>query len=457
MKEAIPPATESDLSERILWLILLRWIAAGGLLIFISAVRFVLGLDVPFLQLYAGNLLLAALNGVYLFQFRRLEKLRDSSRKALGATALANTQISLDLVLLTYLILFSGGIQSPFVFFYTFHMVIAGILLSNRSAYLQATFASVLFGLAIAAERAGVLPYDRLLGAGLPGLDSYLWSRLARYAVLIATLYTTVYLSTTIVNRLRRRDRELEDLNQRLLENDRIKSRYVMTVSHDIRGSLAAMQSSLRVVLGGYTEPLPPNAREMIERAEMRSEQLLSFVRDLLDLSRMRAAAEMVREKLSLSELASNTLMHAQSLLSDKNLTATIEDRAGDSSLCANREAIEHVLENLLDNAIRYTPPGGKVLFTIDDEPSSGSLRLGITDTGIGIAEEDVPRIFEDFYRAGNARERESNGTGLGLSIVKHIVEAHGGRIDVESRLGRGTTFTIIVPRQKRGNGGPQT
>jgi signal transduction histidine kinase len=434
----------TSLTGRIPWLIALRWLAAAGLFLVISAARFAARLDVPLLPLYAGNLLLVALNGIYTLLYR---KLRDGGVRL---AILANAQISLDLLLLAYLIHFSGGLGNPFVFFFIFHMVVASILLSNRAAYLQASLAAAALTFSTACERLGILRSYHLDGFAFLGPGASSWPELVvRLTVFAATLFITVYMSTTIVNALRRRERELETLNRKLEESDRIKSRYVLTVSHDIRGPLSAIQSLLRVVHDGFTEPVPTKARELIERAEQRSQQLLSYLRDLLDLSRMRATAETVRSRISLSDLVAREVAQLQLLLEQKGLAISFEDRTKDSSLAADPEGLQHVVANLLENAIRYTPAGGEISLRLEDDADAGWICLVVSDTGIGIRQEDLLRIFDDFYRAGNARERAPAGTGLGLSIVKHVVDAHGGRLEVESRPGAGSTFTVRLPRNK--------
>ena len=240
------PGATGDLLARIHWLLLLRWFAAAGLLIAITGTRFVLHVDVPLVPLYAANLALVLMNACYTLFQGALRKRAAAMRAAVPAAFLANLQISLDLALLTWLIHFTGGIENPVIFFYTFHMVIASILLSNRDAYLQAAFASAVFGLVMAAEQAGLIPrhgIDPLVARASPAVS---WPDfIARSGALIATLFIIVYMSTSIVNRLRERERELENANRKLLDADRIKSRYVMTVSHDIRGSIGAVQSCL--------------------------------------------------------------------------------------------------------------------------------------------------------------------------------------------------------------------
>ena len=131
--------------------------------------------------------------------------------------------------------------------------------------------------------------------------------------------------------------------------------------------------------------------------------------------------------------------------------TACVDILAGPPELVlwADEEAVEQILDNLLDNAVKYTPEGGRV--TVGWREDGGQICMEVTDTGIGIPEADLPRIFERFYRVDQARSRELGGTGLGLSIVKHLVQAMNGTIRATSRVGQGTTFSVRVPRAAEG------
>jgi len=442
------PGTARDLDIRVQWLILLRWIAAGCLFLVITGLRFALHVDLPLVPLYAGNLALILLNGCYALAFSRIQSAKRPGRWIARVTALANAQISLDLVLLSWLIHFSGGIANPVVFFFIFHMVIASILLSNRNAYLQACFASAVLGAVTAGEQAGLLAHYTLSNLPPGAFPLLSWGEFfARYAALVATLFIVVYMCTTIVNKLRAREDELETTNIKLQDKDKIKSRYVMTVSHDIRGPLSVIQSCLRVVLDGYTPEVSGKSREMIERASLRTERLLAYVRDLLDLSRMRAAEDMDKTRLYLPDLLSRAIEQLRPLADGKQLEVTVANETAAAFIMASEEAMTEVIGNLLGNAIKYTPAGGRVALRIRDAADPDTLELAVADTGIGIPAGELPRIFEDFHRAPNAKEFEPDGTGLGLSIVKHIVEAYGGNIRAESEEGRGSTFTVDLPR----------
>ena len=450
VRSSAPPILKGDLKGKIRWLIGLRWIAALGLFAAITATRFLLEIPLPLAPLYAGNLFLFVYNAACHLGNRTLRKGVDSAGWLPKAHLLANVQISVDLAVLTYLLYFSGGMDNPFMLYYIFHVIISSILLTNRSAYLQATFATVLVGAVMGGEYTGILPQFRLAGFTpnllVPdNLPAFLW----RFLVFSSTLYIAVYLTTTIANRLRVRERELEISNEKLEKQDRIKSQYVMTVSHDIQASLSTISSCLETVLSGHTGEVSPESTEMIERSVRRTGELLRFVRDLLDISRMRAEPEIEMTRFSLDGLVRAIVERYASELAQKRILCSVDTGPMDSMIEADETAIERLVANLMENAVRYTPEGGRIVLALSEADSGdhGWLRLSVADSGIGIPPDSMEHIFEDFYRAKNAKTFMDGGTGLGLAIVKRIVEMHSGRVSVDSELGTGTTFTVLLPR----------
>jgi signal transduction histidine kinase len=442
VRESAAAILKEDLRGKIRWFIVLRWVAAAGLALVITAARFLLDIPLPLLPLYLGNLFLVVYNGICYAVNRRLQQRIETPGWIDKAHRLANIQILVDLSLLTYLIYFSGGLENPFIFYYIFHMIISGILLTNRSAYLQATFAALLFGLLIAAKALDLLPYHLLSTAAVsPGTVS-LTGYIGRFLAFSSTLYIAVYLTTTIVNKLRQRERELA-------EQDKLKSQYVLTVSHDLQSSLATVDSCLQTVLQGYTGEIGEQARDMVQRADVRTRHLLDFVRDLLDISRMRTQSDIPKERVNLVEVINKEVDLFQQQSRARGITLSFEDLAGEFFLPANRFSMEQLFNNLLSNALRYTPAGGSVTVTLKPGDKEDSIEVRIADSGIGIAPENLSQIFDDFYRAGNARAFTENGTGLGLAIVKRIVELHNGRIRVESEVDRGTTFIVTVSNRE--------
>jgi signal transduction histidine kinase len=447
MEKFLTIYTPKQLKKRIIWFITLRYLAVIGVFAVLTITEHLLKIKLPFVQLYLGNLLLVILNTLFLIYNRKLEFLREKEVYFKKANVFVNFQISLDLAMLTYFIHFAGGVENPFTFYYTFHMVIASILLSNKAAKNQAIFATVLLGSVIFGEYTSILPHFSLIGFSDISLSYQKIGYVSGiFFVIISTLFIVVYMTTSIVNKLRERDLVLYKVNGKLNDQDRLKSQYVLRVSHDLQSSLSAIQSCLKVVLSNMTGSISDRSREMITRAEQRCMGLLRFVHDLLDLSKMRALSETKKVHLLFSDIIKKVIEDLKPLLDEKKLNVTFENHINEYVL-GNPDALTDMMDNLIINAIKYTPRGGKITISQQLSSDPGFIKLAISDTGIGILQENLPFIFDDFFRGNNAMILEKNGTGLGLSIVKHIVESHQGDIWVDSTLGGGTKFTFTLPK----------
>ena len=438
---------EKEFKERLRWLITLRWYAIIGVFLVITGTNFLLPVQLPLLPLYAGNVILLIYNILLFFYDKKIESEIDLPTWFGKANRCANFQITIDLILLTYFIHFSGGIENPFIFYFIFHMVIASILLTKKAAYFQATLAILLLSGILFGEQTGILPHYHLAGFVLDRVtSSSLYNGLGIYFVFSTTVYLTVYMATSIVDRLREGEEELAIANTKLEEQDRLKSQYVLMVSHDLQASLSTIQSCLKVVLTKLTDGIADKPREMIARAEERTRHLLDFVKDLLNLSRIRAAREIEKTKISLSQIIIKITDQFKMKMEEKELDIII-DNSSSTSVIVNVKTIEELIQNILYNAIKYTPRRGQIKIHTRETEKGNFIQSSFEDTGIGIPEEDIPHVFEDFYRSKNAEVLEKNGTGLGLSISKQIVEAHGGKIWVESQNGKGSTFIFTLPK----------
>ncbi len=225
-----------------------------------------------------------------------------------------------------------------------------------------------------------------------------------------------------------------------LLELERAKSAFMLTVAHELRAPIAAIESFLNVILQGYASL--EEQRPMLERAAQRAGELKALVDDLLELAKLKELkAESKMQRVSLEEILDDVLnLHAHEAEA-KQIALQVETHPC-PPVSADRSHIQQLWTNLISNAIKYTPDGGRItvrLFT-DDE---GTIVGEVADAGIGIAEKDVPNLFKEFYRTDQAKAFAQHGTGLGLSIVKQIVESLSGKIDVASELGKGSRFTF--------------
>ena len=230
-----------------------------------------------------------------------------------------------------------------------------------------------------------------------------------------------------------------------LKEIDQIKSQFVAMVAHELRAPLAAIEGYLSAFLTGAAGPDPALNRHMLERAKARTHSLLDLVSDLLQFIKLEAKG-VVRKKelLDAAEIlrSSAELLKAQG--EEKGLRIKLDLPESLPLIEADRSEMDELFTNLISNAIKYNVKRGKV--TITARPSDHFLNIKVADTGIGIDKEDLPRIFDEFYRVSGPETRYTPGTGLGLSIVKKIVESHFGRIEVSSKVDKGTTFTVKLP-----------
>ncbi len=226
-----------------------------------------------------------------------------------------------------------------------------------------------------------------------------------------------------------------------LKELDAMKSEFVATVSHDLRAPLTYMRGYATML--PMVGPLSPKQQDYTEKVMAGIEQMTELIDDLLDLGRIEAGVGMVREACSLADVARAVVETTKPLALSRGLmlrTGKLSERmiAGDQGL------LKHALTNLVDNATKYTPTGGSVTVSVSEHDSA--MVIAVKDTGIGIAPADQVRLFERFFRVKRRETVDIKGTGLGLAIVKSIVEWHHGRVWVESQLGEGATFYLLVP-----------
>ena len=232
--------------------------------------------------------------------------------------------------------------------------------------------------------------------------------------------------------------RKLEDI-------DRAKSQFVLTVTHELRSPVATVQSLLRVISGGYAGEVSSKQRELIARAERRTVFLQQLIDDLLDLAagKTEHLAE-APHPVVVNPLVTKVVNQLRSVAEGRSQDLRVYVPHEALSVQATGDGIERILVNLVGNAVKYTPQGGRIEVTLDRYDRDAVII--VSDTGIGIPEEAIPRLFEEFFRAENAKAIEREGTGLGLSIVKSLVERYGGRIAVISQAGQGSTFTVHLP-----------
>jgi signal transduction histidine kinase len=229
-------------------------------------------------------------------------------------------------------------------------------------------------------------------------------------------------------------------------EQERTRSHMISLVSHELRAPLAATVQYLEVILGGMAGSVSPEAREMVDHSAKRLREMLELFSRWLSLATFdpNRMAEQFQD-IALSDLAAESIEVSRSLAEEKKVSLTLEAPEDLPPIKGSRIPLEEVFNNLIGNAIKYSKEGGWVKVTLSER--NDEVLVEVSDNGIGIDEEHLPRIFDEFYRVDGRRNAPIKGSGLGLSIVKKMVDTHGGMIDVESQLTAGTTFKISFPK----------
>jgi two-component system phosphate regulon sensor histidine kinase PhoR len=235
----------------------------------------------------------------------------------------------------------------------------------------------------------------------------------------------------------------LHDISE-LRRLERVRRDFVANVSHEFKTPLTAIQGFAETLLGGALND-DANRPRFLGIIREHAARLARLTDDLLKLSSIEAGKlDLDFRTVGVTDLVESCVETARFRAGQKQLALAVECAAELLKVRGDARRLAEILQNLLDNAVQYTPEGGRI--TVRAAAGDGTVRISVADTGIGIPRDQQQRIFERFYRVDPARSREAGGTGLGLSIARHLAEAHGGCIEVESEVGRGSTFTLVLP-----------
>ncbi len=606
---------EEELVSSLARFITIRWLAGLGVLGATWFVSRVLRLPLPAGPLYLIGLAILAYNAVCYLVLRRL--LRAEPLSIVRFHRLTKTQIGLDWLAMTALLHFSGGVESPALFYFFFHIMLSGIFLSPAATFFYAAMATGLVGATVWLEYAGWLVHFSPFAAGAGPLFYQRPFFVAGVMLFfVSAMFVSAYLASTINGRMRRREHEIVELGDNLqraydrlqtlydsareisstLELDRVldqivrrtadamnvracsirllddsgskltvaavhglsdayvrkgdlllgqnplarevlsgrvvaigdvkaetrlqyptealaegirsmlsaplrgkkgplgliraystepdhfteddstflsamasegsiaienamayrelgrldemKSRFVLTVTHELRSPVAVIRSLLQTLRAGYAGELTHGQRDMLERVLHRADFLQAMINDLLDLAAGKNEIGLRQEErvpVRLDEVVRQVVERFEASALEHRVSLKYQLPEGSAAIIsANPEGVDRILNNLVSNAVRYTPSGGRVTVSLNVE--ADTARIEVADTGIGIPEESLCHLYEEFYRAPNAKAEVKEGTGLGLSIAKDLVIRYGGQIAVRSKVGQGTTFVLTFP-----------
>ncbi|WNB93173.1 two-component system histidine kinase PnpS [Bacillus sp. NEB1478] len=228
---------------------------------------------------------------------------------------------------------------------------------------------------------------------------------------------------------------------------EQVRKDFVANVSHELKTPVTSLKGFAETLLDGAGEN-EEFRNKFLTIILNESDRLQALIQDLLDLSKSEQGFNLDIQKVKLNQLVNETIEILQHKAEKKNINLSV-DAFGDTMMDGDPLRLKQIIINLVSNSLTYTPIDGTVKVKLEELGTQ--IKFSIIDTGIGIKESEIPRIFERFYRVDKARSRNSGGTGLGLAIVKHLVEAHHGSINVKSKVGEGSVFTILFPKEIKG------
>ena len=427
------------------WLIRLRWIAILLLVFSTYFVVNVLKISIQETPVYILSSILLLLNCIYLLLVKYIAK-KDTLIVISAIRKILHFQISADLVILTIILHFSGGIENPFIIYYIFHIIIVSSVLTPIESYIQTSFALMLVAALAFLECFAVIPHFPLTGFISQGFFQNKIYIAGTGFVFVTTSYIVVGMTNSIVAKSRKNEDAYLKANLELEQKDIVKNEYVLRVTHDIKGHLGAILSCIKVLKTNIFGGLNEKQEEFVGRAYERTDILTSFVKDLLNLTKKRLENNNnEQEEFSVKDLINKIVSDAKLNAEEKAITLEVSIDNSIDKLKGNPFAIAELFSNILLNAIKYTPENGQVKLIVKNRPDL--IIAEISDTGIGIPEEEIPKVFDEFFRASNVKNDTKAGSGLGLAIAKQIVTSHNGRIWVESKLGTGTKFTFTLSK----------
>lgn len=461
---------------RLRWFIRLRWVFLAAAAAVLALEQFLLpdatgggqrpgGLAAALVALGLINLGWTGLS--YLLFHRAREEVDPACNGLRRTTVFANAQIAVDLLLLTCILRYTGGVESPMSIFYLFHVAIVALLLPRRDAILQAVWAMVLYAGLVVAEWAGWFSqhYDFL-----PNHCMYLYEEpefiIASLMVVACGIFGTLYFTLQITRRLEERDRQLRAANAALKQSQiaiqdlqRRRSRFMQTAAHQLKSPLAVIQTLTDLIRCNVVpkEAIPGTCEKIVKRCQ----DGIGQVSELLTLARVQEADPSRHSKsdADICKVVGELCERLRLVALDQNVTMTCNiSENTELRVNVDPQDLGDCIGNLIENAIKYTRAGGKVTVMLSSEPPpphAKTVSISVADTGIGINPELLRSpdgelghepVFDAFRRGNNALAAGIPGTGLGLSIVREVVEQAGGRLRVSSRPNEGSTFTVTFP-----------
>jgi signal transduction histidine kinase len=440
---------EEDLHSRVLvdrayWVVRLRWGAVGACgLGTLASMTNLVPERLHAVYFASVTVFLALSNWVYGFLVRRWSL---SSRNPTALKRLVIVQVATDYLSLSVVNYATGTLETPFFMLFLPHVILLSLFFSRRLSLFMTAVGVVLALLPLVLESMGVVPLVSILD--LPFKERVLQDPKVTFlfvAGLSAAFFFCWYLTSTITSSLKYRENQLQMANDALVRLDREKTQATLRATHELKAPFAAIQSYVYTLRDGYYGDLPAEALDVIRRIDDRCDRLKAMISDIIHLSNLRTlvVSNDDFEPVDLRAFIRDEVEDAALVAKRRSITVLnlVAEEGGVPMVRASSRHLRTLVSNLLRNAVNYSHDGGKV--EVGVEAVGGGAVLRVRDYGIGIAQELLPKLFDDFFRSNAAVKHNPNGNGLGLAMVKEIAKLHGAVIEVSSEEGKGTCFSV--------------
>jgi signal transduction histidine kinase len=362
-------------------------------------------------------------------------------------------QIIFDLLILTAVVHFVGSVGTSAAFAYLFHIVLACIFFSRAASLAVTLLACGLYVACVVAEQSGLLPQAGIYGAALEG-EVGLTAKAAvlNVGLAVAIWMAVWYLASRLAAMVRARDRDLAEANERLHRAVNERSEHMLRTTHELKAPFAAIHATTQLLLDGQCGALPDEAAAFIRRIDSRCTRLANEIQEMVQLANLRSESQgaLPVGRLDAAALLRWAAGQVRPLADARSVS--LETDLQPAPVRGVEDHLRMAFNNLLCNAVAYSHEGGHVRVVC--RPADGGARVTIEDHGIGIPEDKLPHIFDEYYRTDEAVRHNKQSSGLGLAIVRHVARTHGIRIRADSRVDVGTTFRLDLPDGSRGGNG---
>ena len=429
---------------KVRWIVVSVFIAAGLAGTFTLGRLKTIGIVPPNLGLFILAATMVVVNAIFYILLRSLKE--DSPRNAIERNIWL--QILADLLVVTVLVHIIGSTNTFIAFAYLFHIALACIFFPPRGSLFVTLLASGLYLILIAVELTGTWPPTSALTVGfhLAGKDPTLILIFAGSAVFVWLVVW--YFISTLSKVVRKRDQQLSAANEQLMMADEEKSQQVLMTTHELKAPFSGIETNIQVLKIQYWDEIPESVHGIIDKIEARARTLRERIGEILILGDLKSYKTSKEEfvPVNLQSVTNDMIGLLSEKAKDRQISLDIQ--IPPITVMGNKNHLSVLLSNLVSNAIAYSHEGGKV--KIAAENGKDQVSVTVTDHGIGIRDDALPHIFDEYYRTKEGVKFNKASTGLGLSMVKEIARKYRIGIKVRSEMGKGTTFEVIIPKKEQ-------